>query len=182
MNGTRVNAFFDRLERLEAPVCLTLNRICLRRWARALFTGVSRLGDGVFWYTLILALPLVYGREALPTSLRMAAAGLAGVLIYKLLKDRTGRPRPFVLNRGVRLAARPLDRYSFPSGHTLHAVCFTLIVVAEQPPLAWLVVPFALLVALSRVVLGLHYPTDVAAGAVLGALIAWGSGLVWALA
>jgi undecaprenyl-diphosphatase len=82
----------------------------------------------------------------------------------------------------VRLAARPLDRYSFPSGHTLHAVCFTLIVVAEQPPLAWLVVPFALLVALSRVVLGLHYPTDVAAGAVLGALIAWGSGLVWALA
>ena len=66
----------------------------------------------------------------------------------------------------------PLDRYSFPSGHTLHAVSFTTIALAHFPELAIVLVPFALLVAVSRVVLGLHYPTDVAAGAVLGATLA----------
>jgi undecaprenyl-diphosphatase len=65
-----------------------------------------------------------------------------------------------------------LDLYSFPSGHTLHAVSFTILAVASFPGLAWLCVPFATLVAMSRVVLGLHYPSDVAAGALLGAALA----------
>ena len=68
----------------------------------------------------------------------------------------------------ISCAMPPLDRYSFPSGHTLHAVCFTSIACAYLPVLAWVLVPFALLVALSRMVLGLHYPTDVLAGALIG--------------
>lgn len=69
----------------------------------------------------------------------------------------------------------PLDRYSFPSGHTLHAVCFTGIACAYQPLFAWVLVPFALLVALSRLVLGLHYPSDVLAGALIGGGLALSS-------
>ena len=70
------------------------------------------------------------------------------------------------------VGAAPLDRYSFPSGHTLHAVAFSTVVLATYGILAWLLVPFTLAVATSRVVLGLHYPTDVAAGAAVGALLA----------
>ena len=66
----------------------------------------------------------------------------------------------------------PLDRYSFPSGHTLHAVCFTWQAVAHFPELAWVLVAAATLIALSRVILGLHYPTDVVAGGTIGALLA----------
>jgi len=54
----------------------------------------------------------------------------------------------------------------------LHAVAFTIIAVAYYPMLAWLLVPFSLLVAMSRLILGLHYPSDVLAGAALGALVA----------
>ncbi len=75
---------------------------------------------------------------------------------------------PFEVCPNIRLHVPPLDGYSFPSGHAVHAVAFTIVLSSFFPPLAVLLVPFTVLVALSRVVLGLHFPTDVAAGAVLG--------------
>jgi len=75
----------------------------------------------------------------------------------------------------VQQGAAPLDAFSFPSGHTLHAVAFTLVALSYFPALAPVLVPFALLTAASRVVLGLHYPSDVLAGAALGAGIAGAS-------
>jgi undecaprenyl-diphosphatase len=88
------------------------------------------------------------------------------------LKAKISRPRPYQVNRAISCSARPLDQFSFPSGHTLHAVAFTAIAVTYYPHLAFLLVPFALLVALSRMVLGLHYPNDVLAGAAIGAAVA----------
>jgi undecaprenyl-diphosphatase len=102
----------------------------------------------------------------------MVMVGLAGVLLYKLLKRHTLRPRPYQVRADIRRCADPLDQFSFPSGHTLHAVAFSTVALAHFPALAPLLVPFATLVAVSRVVLGLHYPSDVAAGAALGAAIA----------
>ena len=69
----------------------------------------------------------------------------------------------------------PLDRFSFPSGHTLHAVAFSLVAVHYYPGLIWLVLPFTALVAVSRLILGLHYPTDVLAGIALGGMVAMAS-------
>ena len=66
----------------------------------------------------------------------------------------------------------PLDKYSFPSGHTLHAVAFSTLLIAGLPQLAGFLITFTLLVALSRMVLGLHYPSDVLIGALLGWLLA----------
>ena len=92
--------------------------------------------------------------------------------MYRQLNHRLVRERPFISYASIQSGTAPLDRYSFPSGHTLHAVSFTLIATTHVPQLALLLVPFAVLVAASRVVLGLHYPTDVLAGAAIGAAIA----------
>ncbi len=139
---------------------------------RVLFQLASRLGDGVFWYSAMLALSITQGRPGLETALRMFAAGMIGLVFYKLFKSSTTRPRPYQVLGDIRAGIAPLDAFSFPSGHTLHAVAFTLVAVSHFPALAWVLVPFTLLVALSRVVLGLHYPSDVLAGAALGAGVA----------
>jgi undecaprenyl-diphosphatase len=102
----------------------------------------------------------------------MIAVGLIGTVIYKFIKGKTLRPRPFNVYPAIVCAGKTLDQFSFPSGHTLHAAAFSIVVLAYYPGLFWLVVPFAVLVALSRPILGLHYPSDVLAGAALGAVIA----------
>ena len=79
---------------------------------------------------------------------------------------------------GIVAGTRALDRYSFPSGHTLHATSFSILAIDAFPQLGWLCAPFAVLVAISRVILGLHYPTDVAAGAVIGTGLAVGAMVV----
>jgi undecaprenyl-diphosphatase len=103
---------------------------------------------------------------------QMTVTGIIGTALYRQLKGRLARERPYVAHPGIELGTAPLDRYSFPSGHTLHAVSFTILATAAVPELAPILVPFTLLVAASRVVLGLHYPSDVLAGALLGALLA----------
>lgn len=157
-----------RFDIAEYRLCRGLNRICAQRLSLRVFQAASRAGDGVAWYALLAVLPLAFGRPGARAALAMAATGLVGVVLYKALKHALVRERPFIRHAGITLAMPPLDRYSFPSGHTLHAACMTWQAVAHFPALAWLLVPFASLVAASRVVLGLHYPSDVVAGAALG--------------
>jgi undecaprenyl-diphosphatase len=160
---------------LDERLCLQLSRAARIHGLRTFFRAVSRLGDGVFWYALILALLTAYGTAAIAPVLHMVAAGLTGTMLYRWLKAKTSRPRPYQVNRAITCNARPLDQFSFPSGHTLHAVAFTTIAISYYPHLALLLIPFAFLVALSRMVLGLHYPSDVLAGAAIGAAIAGNS-------
>jgi undecaprenyl-diphosphatase len=168
----RLAPAFARLQELELGLCRRLSQAQRRRRLLGFFRGVSLAGDGPFWFALAGLLPLALGAAALPTVRRMAVVGIAAAVVSKALKSATGRARPFRAHAGVLLGAAPLDRYSFPSGHTLHAVAFSIVVLATYGLLAWLLVPFTLTVALSRVVLGLHYPTDVAAGAAVGAFLA----------
>ncbi|HXH04296.1 MAG TPA: phosphatase PAP2 family protein [Candidatus Competibacteraceae bacterium] len=157
-----------RLAERELHWCLRCNRAGRRLRLERPFAVISRLGDGVFWYVLMLALLALDGWAALPAVLRMLAAGGICLLLYTWLKGKTTRPRPCARSPVIRARVAPLDEYSFPSGHTLHAVSFTVVALTHYPALAWLLLPFTALVALSRLVLGLHYPSDVLAGALLG--------------
>jgi len=169
---SRLESGIERLRLWDSALCVRVNGAVRIAPVRGLFRVVSRLGDGVFWYSLMLALLATGGTSAWTAVARMVVTGIVCTLIYKWLKSKTSRPRPFAVETAVRAGADPLDPFSFPSGHTLHAVAFSVVAIAFYPMLAWLLVPFTLLVAASRVILGLHYPSDVLAGAALGALIA----------
>ncbi|MBS0335549.1 MAG: phosphatase PAP2 family protein [Proteobacteria bacterium] len=172
---TRLSDTLAQIQRWDVRVCMSFNRMIHVRLLLQLFRAVSWLGNGIFWYALMLALLLADPAGAFAPVLHMACAGLACTLTYKLLKRGTLRPRPFQVHRRIAAGAQPLDQFSFPSGHTLHAVAFTLVACSYYPQLAILTVPFTLLTAASRMVLGLHYPSDVLAGGALGALVALAS-------
>jgi len=172
MKATGFNTLMARIDAAEYGLCLRLNRGASGALPRRTFQIASRLGDGSVWYVLILCLPLLYGAAALRPALVMALTGALGVALYTLLKRLFVRERPFITHSAIDRCAAPLDRYSFPSGHTLHAVSFTWQACAHFPELAWLLLPLAALIAASRVVLGLHYPSDVLAGAAIGGALA----------
>lgn len=153
---------------LDSLLCVKVSHTSQYRWIRGVFRTVSRLGDGMFWYGLMLVIALTQGDSGRYAVLHMLTVGLTGTLVYKWLKQRTSRPRPFQVRQDVLLSGTPLDYFSFPSGHTLHAVAFGSVAVSYYPQLWPLVMPFVLLVGMSRVVLGLHYPSDVLAGAAIG--------------
>ncbi len=164
----RPHAFVHR----ETRWTIAANRWGHRTLVRRCFATVSRLGDGLFWYALMGAIVLADGYAGLAASTHMAATGLAALTLYKLLKRWTKRPRPFASDRRIRALVPPLDEFSFPSGHTLHAVAFTGVALAYYPELAWLLLPFTISVGVSRVVLGLHYPSDVLAATGVGSILA----------
>ena len=175
---SRIASSWRRINEADLALCLRFNRVSHFRFWRSFFRSVSRLGDGVFWYVLMALLLAAHGAEALPTVGRMLLAGALGLAFNKWLKTRTSRPRPCQVYAAIEAAAPALDRFSFPSGHTLHAVSFSLVACSGYPQLAPLVYPFAFLVAVSRPVLGLHYPSDVLAGALLGMLVAQFAALI----
>ena len=78
----------------EVVVCKLFNRVSRRTGIRIFFVSISELGNGNAWYVLILFLPLIYGYSGFTTSWLMVKVGLVNLVIYKIIKKLTGRPRP----------------------------------------------------------------------------------------
>lgn len=164
--------FLQRLNEVELPITLFFNRFNHRVLFSHFFAAISRMGNGIFWYAIIASLPFIYGWPAVKYSLQMLAVGFIALLIYKTLKISTTRQRPYQVDKNIIQNVPALDLYSFPSGHTMHAVSFSLVLTHFYPEWSWVVWPFTVLVAFSRLVLGLHYLSDVIVGAVIGFVVA----------
>ncbi|UYG00184.1 phosphatase PAP2 family protein [Halomonas sp. GD1P12] len=159
---------FDRLDTWEWRFCQRVTRLSLNPvWRRVLQTA-SRLGDWPVWVALIAAQPWLTPNGS-QRMLQYSAIALLALTVYRLIKTRLCRERPFITYLGGVHCGEPArDRYSFPSGHTMHAVMFSVMVAAHTPWLLVVVLPLSTLIAISRVGLGLHYASDVLAGALIG--------------
>ncbi|WP_306519689.1 phosphatase PAP2 family protein [Rheinheimera sp.] len=129
----------------------------------------SRTADGPCYAALALVLWLAHSAAVLDFVFLLALAYAIELPAYLLLKNLFRRQRPVEFWQGKFQAhILPSDRFSLPSGHTAGA--FVLLGVVAMLAPFWLIVvfPWALAVGLSRILLGVHFPGDVCAGAALG--------------
>jgi undecaprenyl-diphosphatase len=162
---------WDKIGAVDWPISHAL--ALSGNWRAPVFAAraVSRLGDGPIYGFILAALILFRPHE---TGWIILSAGVSILLlhvIYPLLKKKAARPRPVDVEADFAKAPRPLDRYSFPSGHimTLTAALIPIIYVAPRIwPIAigaWIVMAWA------RLAIGHHYASDIAAGALMGAAV-----------
>lgn len=142
-----------------------------RSWIFSVLKASSHLGDGWGWVGTLLYVALVGGDVGTAAAIRLFAVGATDLVLYRIIKRWIARPRPSIDTNHLE-RVRPLDVFSFPSGHVMHAVACSIVLTAYFPGAAAVLWPLTILISLSRVILGLHYPSDVIAGAALGATVA----------
>lgn len=159
------------IERRDYRLMRRMNRWRAPRWIRYWMIAATRMGDGWLWYALG-ALVLVFGGAQRYIAFSAAgSAAIVGVFVFKLLKRISQRPRPCEIEAHCWSRILPPDRFSFPSGHTMTAFSIALVLSYFYPGLEFPLFFFAISIAFSRIVLGMHFLSDVLGGVVLGILL-----------
>jgi undecaprenyl-diphosphatase len=140
-------------------------------WLRMWMLAATRGGDGGLWYALGLAVALYGGPQRFHALLASTLAVAAGVGLFLELKRLFRRKRPCALEPHCWAELLPPDQFSFPSGHTITAFAVAVSLGEFYPELLPGLFFCAISIAASRVVLGMHFLSDVLAGAALGATL-----------
>lgn len=138
------------------------------KWVRLCAIAATRAGDGWLWYLIALALLLFGGQERFAAVAAAGSAALAGVGVFLFLKNVSGRKRPCEIEPHCWATLLPPDRFSFPSGHTITAFSVAVALGSFYPVLLPILLLCALCIAASRILLGMHFLSDVVVGALIG--------------
>ena len=170
---------FDRIAAGDLRVMRRANAWFAPRWVRWWMMGATRAGDGWVWYIVGAIILLFGGRERFHALAAGTAAALFSIGCFLALKRTINRKRPCELHAHCWATVLPPDEFSFPSGHTMTAFGIAVALALFFPALSAALLFFAFSIAVSRVVLGMHFVSDVIAGMLLGAAIGYGCYLLF---
>lgn len=137
----------------------------------AVMPKISFLGNGG-WFWIVLVLLLMIRKRDRQTALTAALALLFSLLVANVvLKPLIGRVRPYDLDAAIHLTIPPPAGYSFPSGHAQASFAAATAIYRNKKKAGKAALLLASLIALSRLYLCLHYPSDVLAGALFGIIL-----------
>ncbi len=177
---TMARTVWNFIENRDHRIMHHLNQWKAPRWIRFWMLAATRMGDGWIWYSLAAIVLLIGGPSRYAAVGAAMSAALAGVVVFKLLKTLSHRQRPCQLEPHCWAKILPPDQFSFPSGHTMTAFSIALVVSFFYPSLEGPLYFLTISIAVSRVVLGMHFLSDVLAGAVLGSALGVTSIVVFA--
>jgi undecaprenyl-diphosphatase len=140
----------------------------------------TRGGDGWLWYTMGLCLAIFSGGDAVrPLAAAGAAAG-SGVACFQILKRAFHRKRPCAIASHCWADLLPPDQFSFPSGHSITAFSVAVTLGLFYPGLMAGLLFCAISIAASRVILGMHFLSDVLVGSAIGTGLGYSAHLLFA--
>jgi undecaprenyl-diphosphatase len=148
------------------------------RWLRYWMIASTRLGDGWVWYSVGIALLLFGGDMRFVAFGAAASAEAATVVLFYFIKKASKRKRPCQLESHCWSKILPPDQFSFPSGHTMSAFAIAVPLCILYPQLAAALLALSVSIAVSRVILGMHFVSDVVVGALMGAGLGYGAYLL----
>jgi len=164
----------EKIRRLDERIVIYINQNVKRRYLDIFFIATTYLGSDLFAMGFILAFALLPINHINDFALYTAIALMLSSVTVGILKNTIRRKRPFETIIELESLKIGVDQFSFPSGHTSAAFCIAvmsaLVTSGHGVSLIYLVLAF--LVALSRVYLGVHYPSDVITGAFIGSFFA----------
>lgn len=129
----------------------------------------TRLGDGYVWALIVLLILIADGPKFLALVLFQVLPSLAVSLgLYWIVKLSAKRKRPFDAIPEFKALVPPLDRYSFPSGHTMNNLAIAMTVLLSVPAAGLVMIGLPLTWGFLRVYFGVHWLSDVVGGFLLG--------------
>ena len=143
------------------------------RWIRVWMICATRGGDGWLWYAMGLAVLLFGGRSRWAVTGAAALSSATGIVLFLRLKRLIRRPRPCALEAHCWAKLLPPDQFSFPSGHSITAFAVVIPLGTAYPAMMPGLLLCAVSVAVSRVLLGMHYLSDVVAGSLAGTILGY---------
>ena len=170
------------LRGVDAALFHRINQVWTHPWLDAFFPWLTDLDHNriAVWGALPVALAwwlyVQRGRAVKVLLAMVLAVGLCDAAAHRFIKPHVRRSRP----ADAVLRTHPPGSYSFPSNHACNTFAAAAVLGQAEPPLLWPALAVAALVAYSRVYVGVHFPADAAAGALLGLLVggAIGAGLL----
>jgi undecaprenyl-diphosphatase len=157
-----------------------LNNWRAPRWVRLWSLAATRAGDGWLWYLFGLLIAIWGGPLRFWALAAAGSAALAAVAIFISMKHLSGRKRPCDIEPHCWARLLPPDQFSFPSGHTLTAFSVGIALASFYPALLPVMLFCAISIGASRVVLGMHFLSDVLAAAAIGIVLGMTAGQVFA--
>ena len=167
----------DTILQLDQNILLFIQEYIRHDWMDWFWKGITHLGDfGIFW--ILLTIVLLIPKKTRKVGLASALALILGTLITNVaIKNVVARIRPYEVIQGLELMIEKQKDFSFPSGHTCasFASAFAIYKYKEVFPKKWRIAAMVLatLIALSRLYVGVHYPTDVLGGLIVGLFSGW---------
>ena len=161
------------IARRDQRLMRRVNRWPAPRWVRLWMLAATRGGDGWLWYAMGAVILLFGGEQRFRAAAAATLAVGVGIALFLQLKKATGRKRPCAYEPHCWASLLPPDQFSFPSGHTITAFAMAVSLSLYYPDLAAGLLFCAVSVAASRVVLGMHFLSDVVVGAAIGTGLAY---------
>ncbi len=159
------------IENRDHRVMRRVNSWSAPRWIRYWMLTATRMGDGWLWYSLGALLVAFGGSRGDVAFGAAGSAAIVGIFVFKALKKLSHRPRPCEYQTHCWAKVLPPDKFSFPSGHTMTAFSIALVVSYFYPSLEGPLYFLAISIGVSRIVLGMHFLSDVLAGAIIGSAL-----------